>query len=426
MQVNNFKMNNSNDKKTANLQLVKDTNLMLVFNLIYSHGPISRVELSRMTRLSRTTISSLVEEVISRDMVLEIGAGKTSTSGRKPIMLRINSLGGYVFAIEILPGSLKCFTYDICCNEIGGNEFEVVDFRNIGNQIVRIIENFIKEYNIEEEKIHGIILGIPGLIDHEKHKVVTSTIIEELDINNDFYEEIKQRFKKVPVLLENESSLYAYAEKEFGIQGSINNLVFIDINAGIGAGIILNGELFRGAHGLAGEIGHVTIDINAPRCKCGNLGCLEVQASIPAIVNRMINEIESGQKTVIKSMIKGDINKIDIDMIKQALLLKDEFILEMVDDIANKLAIGINNIINMYDPEAIVLGGEIVKIGDELLTKLKQKLSNIELKPNINMIEIRYSSIRRNPVTLGGARYMIDVILRTPGLNKSNTYKFNG
>jgi len=402
---------NKNENQTANLQLVKETNITLIFNLIYKHGPISRAELAQKTKLSPTTVSSLVEELLDGSMIIETGAGETTTSGRKPIMLEINPDGGYILSFEMLKDALLCEMYDLKCNDICSYKEKVDDYGIIGKIIIHEAEKLLKQNNISEEKLLGICIALPGLIDIENKRVTSSTVIP-IDENNDFFSEIKQRFGNVPLFVENQSYLCAYAEKEFGIDEDIENLVFIDINVGIGAGIIIGGNVFKGSFGLAGEIGHITIDMNGPRCKCGNRGCLEIMASVPAIIQKIIFAIMSGRDTLVKKVIGNDYNRINIDIIKYAIENNDELVMEIMDETAMKLAFGINNVINLYNPQVIVIGGEIADAGSFFLEKLKHYLHSIELKPNIDRVKLKYSSLEKNAATLGGARYVLDNIFR--------------
>lgn len=403
------------EKHTANLQLVKETNLTLIFNLIDKHESVSRAELAQITRLSPTTVSSLTEELIRNEMVVESGAGTTSTSGRKPIMLEMNPDGGYVVSVEMTETGYSCSLYNLKCKEIGGKKVSITEFDQVGNSMVDTIDQLLRSNQKDEGKLLGICIGAPGLIDTEKNRILASTVIS-IDYKNDFYDRIKERFSSIPVLLGNESSFSAYAEKRFGRNDQVKNLVFIEINIGIGAGIILNDEIFTGSFGLAGEIGHMSIDINGPRCKCGSKGCLEMMASIPVMSQKIIFAIMSGRATLIRDIIQNDYNKVNIDVIKEAVDQKDELAIEVMNEIALRVAFGINNIINLFNTEAVVIGGEITKLGDAFLQKVKEEISRIQLKPNLHTVDIGYSTVGGNHAVLGAARFVLDHVFTNKGL----------
>lgn len=405
-----IKKTTQSEKKVANLQLVKETNLALIFNLISSHQSISRAELANITKLSPTTVSSLTQELLDNNMIIQTGEGTSETSGRKPIMLEVDPKGGYVVAVEIADYGFYISLFDIKCQQVGYSKHILTQYDAIGDEIINVLSNMLNENNVDEDKLLGVCIGIPGLIDAETNKVVSTVV--PIDESNDFYNVIKDRFPNIPVKLGNESSFYAYAEKEFGIGKNVDNLVFMDINVGIGSGILIGGHIYTGALGYAGEIGHVSIDLNGPRCKCGNRGCLEIMANIPALLQRVIFAIMSGRNTIIKDITSNDFNRINIDVIKSAMDLKDGLVLEVVDDTARMLAFGLNNVINMINPQMIVLGGDIITLGDEFLNMIKSHLSAIVFKHNASRVQIKYSSVGGNAVTLGGARYVLDNIFK--------------
>ncbi len=409
-----LKKTRKEEKQAANQQLVKETNLTLIFNLINRYEPVSRADIAHITGLSPTTVSSLAEELIENDIVIETGEGFSTTSGRKPIMLGVNPRGAYIASIEMIAEGFIFYLYDLKCNEVTGKKIEVSDYSTIGREIVSTLEKKLISLNIDENKLFGICLGVPGLIDIENNRVTTSTVIP-IDDSNDFYYYIKNRYNDIPILLGNESWFSAYAEKEFGTGTNIQNLIFIDINIGVGAGIILNGQIFTGSRGLAGEIGHISIDMNGPKCKCGNRGCIETMVSIPAIFSSVMSGIMSGTDTLVKDIIASNHNKITIEAIREASLKNDEFVLNILDGSARILAFGMTNIINLLNPEVIVIGGEITKLGKVFLEKIEKYIEDIQLKPNKDKIEIRYSSLKGNTVTLGGAKYVLDNIFE-PGV----------
>lgn len=404
-----LKSQKSDEKQVSNQQLIKETNLTLLFNLINRDGPISRAELAQKTKLSPTTVSTLSGELLYNEIVLETGIGISTSSGRKPIMLEVNPKGGYVATIEMLSDKFNLILYDLKCNEIAINKVDIKDYSDIGLKIVIAINELLNKNTISNDKLFGICIGIPGLIDYENNKVISSTVID-INEDNNFYLEIKESFSDITILIGNESSFFTYAEKEFGISGDIRNLIFIDINIGIGAGIILDGKIFSGSYGQAGEIGHMSIDINGPKCKCGNRGCLEIMSNIPAIIQKVTVAIASGRKTLVNKYTNNDLSKIDIDIIRKALDEDDALICEIIKTKSMELAYGINNIANLFNPQVIVIGGEIIRLGNKFLESIKKAVLSIGLKPNIEKIDIRYSSIEKNSVNLGGAKYLLDNI----------------
>ncbi len=377
----------------SNLQTMKQANLSLLFGLIRRHGSVSRAELANITGLSPTTVSSLVDEMLERELLLETGAGTSETSGRKPIMLEINPQGGYVAGIEFTGGGFSLELFDFLGNPLLFKRVGVEDYSKIGGAAIQNLDKILAKLKISSDKIAGLCIGVPGIIDTAAGRVIQSTVIQ-IGPDNDFFERLKNHFPAASVAMGNESHFCAYFEKA-GMEEDIKSLIFIDIDVGIGAGIILDNQIFEGALGNAGEFGHISVDMNGPVCKCGKRGCLETLASVPAIVRRSSDA--AGRDLTFED-------------IKELYVKKDEVILNVLEDAANRLAYGISNIINMMNPEAVIIGGRIPELGEDFLELVRARLKNISLAPDINRIILKYFKAAGNPVTNGCALFMLDRI----------------
>ena len=397
-------------QKSGNVQSSKQKNLTLIFNLIVEHAPISRAKLAEMTTLSPTTISTLTEELLDNELVLETGTGKLEGSGRRPIMLEINPAGGFVASIELLERGFRLAIYNVKCEKVNSGFYEVNDYSAIADYIVETIDHELMKHHIPENKLLGVVVGIPALLDLKSNAIIKSTVIPIGTNNEAFYKRMKARFPAIPVILGNQSSYYAYAEQDAFLD-KISELIFIDINVGIGSGIVLNGEIYNGSFNLAGEIGHITVDVNGPKCKCGSRGCLEMLASVPAITHMISFEMIKGTDSEIREIVGNDFSKITMDIIKNAYANHDELATEVIDRAAMYLAFGINNVINMVNPQVIVIGGEIVELGQTFLASIEKHLHSIALYPNMP-IRIEYSSLDHEAPTLGGAKYLVDTLFK--------------
>ena len=275
--------------------------------------------------------------------------------------------------------------------------YKVKDFSKLGAEIVRSAESVLREHGIPEKKLLGVCVGVPGIID-KASKRITSTVLPVTE-DNDFFDVLHDRFHSIPVKMGNESCFCAYSEKVTR-EINVHSLVYIDFNVGIGAGIILDDRIFTGAFGNAGEFGHISVDYNGPVCKCGNRGCIEAVASMPAILKR----VSEKKKAVLT-----------IDELVRAFNNGDETVGDVVRDACRALATGINSAINMVNPEAIIIGGDITKLGSRFLELLRLELDKIMFKTNSEKLIIDYSTVGVNPVTHGAAYYMLDTIFKANG-----------
>ena len=383
-------------KKTetpSNLQTMKQANLSLLFGLIHRHGTISRAELANITGLSPTTVSSLVDEMLERELLLQTGAGTSETSGRKPIMLEINPRGGYIAGIELADGGFNLEIFDFLGNSLILSATPVSNYGMIGGEIIRTMDKLMDKLEISVEKMTGLCIGVPGIIDTAAGRVIQSTVIT-IDPENNFFDMLQDYFAASSVVMGNESHFCAYFEKS-KMGENVKSLIFIDIGIGIGAGIILDNQIFEGAFGNSGEFGHISIDINGPVCKCGKRGCLETLASAPVIV-RLASEAAG--------------RELSFDELAELFRRKDSLVLPVLEDAANKLAYGINNVINMINPEAVIIGGKITALGEEFLELVRARTCGISLAPGVNPVILKYSGAAGNPVTKGCAQFMLDRI----------------
>ncbi|MCK5811536.1 MAG: ROK family protein [Clostridiales bacterium] len=383
-------MFNKQEDRISSQQTIKQANSKLVFKLIDQHDGISRAQIANITKLSPTTISSLTEELLTKELVHEIGTKIVRSSGRRPILLDVNEKGACFICMDLQQRGYYLGIYNLKCQLISGQLYNLDNYDELGKSLVATSKQLLKKEKISKDKLLGIAIGAPGIIDESHKRVLSSTIIPITE-NNLFYEQLIKNFPLCQIELVNESSLAAYAEIVFVNEiRHLRNLLYIDIHTGIGAGIIIDGNIYRGPHNLAGEFGHISIDIRGPLCKCGAKGCLEMLSSIPAINKKLpkytLQEIQS----------RYDELYMDVTVV--------------VNKSAKYLAYGINNAVNLLNPEAVIIGGQITIFGQKYLSEVIKVFKEISLGQNKDL-PILLSQVEGNAVTLGGARYLLDRIL---------------
>ncbi len=383
-------MFSNHEERVSSQQTIKQANSKLVFKLIDQYDGISRAQIANITKLSPTTISSLTDELLKKELVNEIGTKIVKSSGRRPILLDVNENGAYFICADLQQHGYYLGIYNLKCKLVSGKLYNLDNYDELGKSLVVTSKQLLKKEKIAKEKLLGIAIGAPGLIDELQERVLSSTIIP-LTESNLFYEQLVKAFPLCQIELVNESSLAAYAEIAFVNEiRHLNNLLYIDIHTGIGAGIIIDGNIYRGPHNLAGEFGHISIDIKGPRCKCGAKGCLETLSSIPAITNKL------PKYTLKEIQRRYDELYMDVTVV--------------VNKNAKYLAYGINNAVNLLNPEAVIIGGQITIFGQKYLSEVIKEYKDIALRQN-KELPILLSQVTENAVTLGGARYLLDRIL---------------
>lgn len=362
-------------------QIIKESNMRMVFGLIHQHEVISRADIKKITSLSATTVSSLVEELIGENFVLECGMKETKTSGRKAIMLKIHSDGGYFIGLDVRKNHIFA---QLCGLDFAIKESLEVSVKK-GDSLVTGILHAVEHLG-KGKRVLGVTLGLPGVIDPKTNTVISSTVLAIEDVK-DIYSVLKEAMPDVNIYIKNNSGLVALCEREFGGHAQINNLISIDIDDGVGAGVLVDGVIYDGNDGFAGEFGHISVNLNGRKCSCGNYGCLELYASVPQI-------LESTKTDSLRSL-------------REKLDQNDEQVIKGLGEVSKALAFGINNIVNILNPELIVIGGDAPLLGERFLEMIKDVFFRISL---IKDTDIVLSGLTENPVAMGGVRYAFDMI----------------
>ena len=238
------------------------------------------------------------------------------------------------------------------------------------NRILSAVDHLLNLRNISSSQLSGISIAAAGVIDMEKGIITSSPSLPgwcDIPLRSIIGEKYK-----VSTFLVNDANAAALAEHHFGAGKGANNLVYLTVSTGIGGGIIINGRLYFGSSGSAGEIGHTTIDVNGPRCSCGNIGCLETLASGTAVAKETIRRISKGEKSSLIEMVEGKTENITAETVGVAAQGGDSLTLEVISKAATYLGVGIVNLVNIFNPEIVIIGGGLAKMGDLLLDSVRQ------------------------------------------------------
>jgi glucokinase len=227
-------------------------------------------------------------------------------------------------------------------------------------------------------EIAGVGIGSPGPLDTKTGVVLLTPNLGW--INMPLRDRIADALA-LPATLDNDANCAIFGEWWRGAARGADHVVGLTIGTGIGGGIVLNGQIYHGVSDIAGEIGHMTIDANGRRCKCGNYGCLEAYASGPAIAARAVEGIESGAETTLAQYVAGDLSRITAQVVYEAAHDGDAYALEMVRDTAKLLGAGVANIINIFNPEVVVICGGVTLAGERLFGPLRSEVQRRAFKP---------------------------------------------
>lgn len=345
-----------------NSDKMKKINLKFVLDSIRQREPISRKELAEVVGLTSSSITNIVNRLIGEGYLVETGTGE-SLGGRRPIMLELDSDARYAIGVELNASDIICLITNFKAKTIIKKECE--SFIHEGkekviNRMVGLVNRTIEEAHIPKDKIMGIGLVSAGPYDHEKGIMVNPPNFPGW--HNVPIKDIMQDSVGIPTYFEKETVGAALGEFWFGGAADVKSLFVINVyNIGIGGGVIIEGQVYHGFKDGAGDLGHMVIDPEGPLCTCGNYGCLESVASGMAIVKSVKSEIKRGESSILTTYV-DDVDDIDINLVVRGANEKDNLCERVIEKSARYMGIAMSNIINIYSPEMMVIGGQFADV----------------------------------------------------------------
>lgn len=370
----------------ADQNLVKKINRRRLLQEVIHHSPISRANLSKTTGLNKSTVSSQIQELVDEKFIFEIGQGQSS-GGRRPVMLMFNKQAGYAVGVDIGVDDMTVLLTDLDGSIVTEHYFQLKQSSSeeTTSLLLTTIEQIIQTMPGSPYGLVGIGICVPGLVNRSKQIVLTPNT----NWNGIELKKIVEDTFHVPVTIENEANAGAYGENIYGAAKAYDNFIYVSISTGIGVGLVLENELYRGVHGFSGEMGHMTIDFNGPKCNCGNRGCWELYASEKAV----------------RQSFPGDWNEEDI---ASRLHQNDVELFRALDNFGHYLGIGLVNIVNTFDPEAVILRNPLIEISPFVLNVVKNTLSSrMNVRFNTQCLFLP-STLGKNAPALGACSMMIE------------------
>ncbi|MFZ3386175.1 MAG: ROK family transcriptional regulator [Candidatus Hydromicrobium sp.] len=394
-------------KENKNISL-KEINKKNILKIVMEMGPISRIDISRHLKISRPTTSAYIGELIKDGLVKEIGKGEsTSSGGKKAVLLQFNVRAGYIVGVMIGVKTIR-----IALTDLGSNIMEIIKVPTeewlgpdaVIDKLVKNLKKIIRTSKVNKEEIIGIGVGATGLVDSKKGLVIFSPNLDGW--NNIKLKEIVEEKIGLPTFIENECRVQAIAEKKYGLAKDVKNFVCVETGTGIGTGVFIDNKLMTGDKGMAGEVGHIITDLAGDRmCHCGNTGCLETLCSISSLIEDTMADIRKSGK-----FVDYDGRKLKMEDLYRLYEHGDKIVTGNVEKNAEYLGIGISNTIKMFNPELIIIHGEIIKFGNKYLSKVRESVSKKtfpKVKDNYN---IQFSKLGENVGLIGATSVVFNNI----------------
>ena len=386
-------------------------NRSMVFDLIRRKGPISRAEIARTIGLSIPTVMKITEEFSHKQFVQDVGKGESS-GGKRPELLELVPDSKYIIGVGVGRSKTNVLMMNLAGEvfireimETGGTAVPEVWI----SRLIQVIENVIRESGLSRKQILGMGIGMPGILDEKSGKVLFSPDFKWENV--DMLTPIRERFK-MDITIENANRALAMGEYYFGAGVDSRNFLVVNLGHGIGSAIMREGEFYRGSSGSSGEIGHIILEKNGPKCNCGNLGCLEAIASGNAIARDAKIAVLEGSATKIMELVNEDINRIEAKTVFEAARLGDRLAIQITERAMQYIGIGLANYINLLDPDLIILFGGLTNAGDIFLKKVKEVLRERQMKFAGRQVKLVISQMGENGTAVGSASLVLKKFIK--------------
>jgi len=384
-------------------------NRQTVFRYLYTGGPMSRLDLSQLSGLSAGTIANVIAELLAENLVLEAGF-EASEGGRPRTILTLNMEYGYFLGGEIGETEIIIELFDLKLTKRKAIKYFLKAEENnpmmVAQRFIQHAQMILAQEQVTQEQILGMGIGVPGVVELAEEETVSAPAWGW--VAAPLKRMLEEHFP-IPLYVDNGSKLMALAEMHTDPEARDETMAVLNIGTGAGAGIIYEGKLYRGGNNSAGEWGHTTMVLDGDQCRCGCRGCLEAYIGAPGIMRRLraiapqsfphISDETEFVETMIKTAKQGD-----------------ETMAHVLSETLHYLGAGIANLINLFNPQRIILGGKVgLLLGEYCLPEIIQEVERYALKQPFHATRILVSQLGVDAVSLGAARLALEAFLMQVG-----------
>lgn len=372
-----------------------------ILRLIWEDREISRAEIARRLDLSRSTVSEVVATLLPKGLIAEVGTGP-SRGGRRPIVLRFNDDAHTILGVEMGASHVEVVLTDMRGRVLAtAHQDHPVRTDPDGTRrlIAELCDRCLADGRAPRRRLMGVGVAVPSPVDPSHPDRLSEVVMPEwggrLGLDG-----LRARFG-VPLFVDNDANLGALAEHLWGAGRGVRDFAYVKIGTGLGSGHVIGGEIYRGASGVAGEIGHLAMDPHGEPCLCGLRGCLATLVGSPAIVKRA----EALLPEHPESALAG--TRLTITSIEDAALAGDPLALRLAREAAEHLGIAIASLLNLMNPSMVILGGGLTRLGELLLDPLREVAARRTLVSSLSASAIRRAELGGQAIAIGAATYVL-------------------
>lgn len=397
-------------KPNDNIKGITHKNNIIKRNIIAYmavNGECTLSELTKELHISVPTITKLVQELIDEKIVIDLGKVETP-GGRRPNVFGLANSAIYFAGVNVGRDSMTYVITDLKNNiikEVSDTSFELQNRPQCLEKICSNIENFIDTCGIDRAKILGLGVSIVGRVNPETGRSYMYFTSSEMSLRDIIQERVKIR-----VLLENDTRARCYAEYNCSRTKAEQDVIYLHLGRGIAIGIVIDGKLYYGKNGFAGEFGHIPFFENEKICACGKKGCLETEVSGIAIEEKIVELIRGGVNTILREKYDNG-EPIHINDIIAAAKNDDNLSIELIEEVGEKLGKAVAFLINTFNPESVIVGGNLAMAGDYIMLPLKSSTNKFSLNLVYKDTKFRLSTMSENANAWGAAMLIHNKII---------------
>ena len=382
-----------------------------LIDLVRKYGEFSKADLVAFTDYSRTKITSCIQSLLNKKILITNNITEYS-GGRRSKTFSLNGNLGLVAGVDIGATSI-----DLAIADFSGKSLvrysEPATVKDgpikILGRACSLLEKMLKENDLSPEKMNGIGIGVPGPVDFSVGTLVSPPIMPGWD-RYPIIQTVQQWFPSANVVVDNDVNVMALGEINKGAGKGVDNLIFVKIGTGIGAGIICEGNIYRGSSGCAGDIGHISVDKSGPLCHCGNRGCLEALAGGPAIAERALMAAQAGKSPILMKYYEMNGQVLHTEDVGDAAREGDAVAIEVIRESGQYIGDVLASLVNFYNPEMIVIGGGVRNLGNLLLSSIRQTVLNRSTSLATRDLHIVFSETGPDAGVVGAVNLAMDYI----------------
>jgi len=381
-----------------------------ILRLIWRQRRISRAEIARRKRLSRSTVSEIVGSLLPSGLVEEVGVGP-SAGGRPPIVLEFQDGACVILGVEMGATHVMAVLTDLRGHVLAWRQASHAvrsDPEGTRALIAELCDACLAARPGAAGRLVGIGIAVPSPVDPGRPDHLSEIVLPDWRGDSGFTPFLARY--GVPVLVDNDANLGALAEGWWGAGSGVDDFAYVKIATGVGSGHVIGGRIYRGATGVAGEIGHMAIDPHGGPCICGLRGCLATFVGAPALVGRARALLAEYPASALASQ------SVTLDTIVAAALGQDPLALRLVQETAEYLGIAVAGLLNLMNPSMVIFGGEVARLGELLLEPLRETIRRRTLVSSVAAAEVRMSALGPQAIAIGAATLVLEAALADPSL----------